>query len=107
MSEADNVVLAHALPLLLRKLPDAPGELRPVPPLIAGTMPSEMFGVVVGFVTDSGPFALTLVTVPLPCPSSPFCATMVQSAPSTGVTFVLFRMARQDEPAKLTASSAM
>src|SRR5689334_12610895 len=49
--------------------------------------------------------ALTLVTPPLTLPSSPFCATIVQSAPSAGATSVLARSARHDDPWKLTASS--
>ncbi len=69
-----------------------------MPPNVVGTRPREMSGVVVGLVTVIGPLALTLVTVPLPSPSSPFSATMVQSAPSTGVTFVLASTALQDEP---------
>src|SRR5258705_1546257 len=98
MSGAASVELVQVLPLLRRKLPSAPGELRPVPPLLAGTTPREMFGVVVGFVTVSGPLALTLVTVPLPVPSSPRCAMMVQSSPSTGATLLLSLFARHDEP---------
>src|SRR5262249_8637510 len=107
MSEAERGPLVQAVPLLRRKLPAAPGELNPVPPFIAGTMPSAMFGAVVALVTDSGLLAVTLVTPPLPWgPGSPFWATIVQSAPSTGTRFVLSRTARQDEPAELTASSA-
>src|SRR6266542_2323680 len=97
MSGAVSGVLVHAPPSLRRKLPTAPEELNPVPPLAVGTMPSEMFGVVVGLFTESGPSALTPVTVPPPWPSLPFCATMVQSSFSTGVTFVLARLALQDE----------
>src|SRR5437016_5233512 len=87
------VLARPAPPSLRRKLPAAPGEINPVPPCAAGTTPSEMLGVVVGFVTETGPSALTLVTVPPPFPSSPLCATIVQSSPSTGVTFVLARFA--------------
>src|SRR5437763_9258294 len=67
MSEADNGVLVHTKPLLLRRLPDAPAEFSPVPPLAAGTTPvSAIFGVVVGLVTVSGLSAVMLVTVPCP-----------------------------------------
>ena len=59
--------LVQMLPLLRRKLPDAPEALNPVPPFAAGTMPSDMLGVVAEFVTESGFSAVTLVTVkPLP-----------------------------------------
>lgn len=36
---AGAAALVHALPLLVSKLPDAPGEINPVPPLAAGNMP--------------------------------------------------------------------
>src|SRR5262245_62717702 len=73
MSEAVRGALLHApAPSLRRKLAATPGELNPVPPFAAGTIPREMFGVVVGFVTTNGLLALTPVTLPLPCgPVSP------------------------------------
>src|SRR2546430_2710090 len=46
MSGADSGPVVQALPLLRRKVPAAPGELKPVPPFESGTMPSETFGVV-------------------------------------------------------------
>src|SRR5262245_3999219 len=97
MSVSDSRAVVHVLPLLRRKSPDEPAELSPVPPLPVGTRPREMLGVVVGFVTVIGPLPLTCVTVP-PLVSSPFCATMVQSAPSFGATFVFPRFALHDEP---------
>src|SRR5262245_4833713 len=108
MSGAVRGALLHApLPSLRRKLASTPGELNPVPPLAAGTMSRAMFGVVVGFFTTNGLLALMPVTPPLPWGTvSPLGATIVQSAPSIGVTFTLSLKARHDEPLKLTASSA-
>ena len=83
--------------------PAAPGEARPVPPFAAGTTPSEIVGVVVGFDTAMGLVALTELT--LPEPGSPLWATIVQSSPSTGATATLPRSARHEEPPKLTPSS--
>ena len=60
------LLLPAAIGALRRKLPAAPEELKPVPPLFAGTTPSEMFGAVVGFVTESGASAVTPVRVPAP-----------------------------------------
>src|SRR5262245_39514696 len=109
MSKGVSGPLNHELGLpLRRKLPAAPAEFSPVPPFCTPTTPRVMFGVEVGFpVTAIGLVAVTMITLPLPCdPVSPFLAIIVQSAPSTGVTFVLTRTARHDEPLKLTASSS-
>src|SRR5260370_7520350 len=46
MSAEERAALAHTLPLLFRKFPLAPEELRPVPPLAAGTTPVRLM---VGF----------------------------------------------------------
>src|SRR5262249_41038208 len=101
-------MLSHPPPELRRKLPAAPAEFSPVPPFSAPTTPREMLGTMVGLpVTRIGLLAVTPITLPLPCgPVSPFLAISVQSAPSTGFTFVLARTARQDEPLEPTASSS-
>jgi hypothetical protein len=67
------------VPVLRRKLPAAPTELEPVPPLSVGTMPSAIVGVIVGFATTSGLTTPTLVTVPPPAFPSDLPEDLIQA----------------------------